>query len=135
MALELQLAHCEKCSGYCSSTVLNQRDLENPEIIDHYFYHGEPWFTLDKDTFRKSINQKKAQIRIVDFDLHLKDDKRYCSCAKNTNGKSGLNSYKIPTIQNLLKAVDEYTAEDVYFYDLYITAHNYYQDLQARKAM
>lgn len=135
MALELQLAHCEACNGYYSSTVLDTRDLNHPEIIDHYFYHGEPWFTLDRKTFDYSLNQQSKHIRIVDFEEHLKDDQRYCNCAKSTKLKKDSVYHQVLSRNASKKAISEFIDQDIYFYDLYITSHNYHQDIPARQAI
>lgn len=135
MALELQLAHCEACNGYYSSTVLDTKDLDHPEIIDHYFYHGEPWFTLDKKTFDHSINLQAAKVRIVDFEEHLKDDQRYCTCAKSAKLKKDFVYHQAPNRNASRKAISEFIDQDIYFYDLYITAHNYHQDIPTRQAI
>lgn len=135
MALELQLAHCEACNGYYSSTVLDTKDLDHPEIIDHYFYHGEPWFTLDKKTFDHSITQQAAKVRIVDFEEHLKDDQCYCTCAKSAKLKKDFVYHQTPNRNASRKVISEFIDQDIYFYDLYITSHNYHQDIAARQAI
>lgn len=124
MSLELQLAHCNICSGYYSSTVLNSKDLGSPAIIDHYFYHGEPWFTLDKKTFDLSVDRRSADVKVVNFEEHLKDDHKYCTC--NNLTASFTTNKQMPT---------DDTDHDIYFYDLYITYNNFHQDLPARKAI
>jgi hypothetical protein len=133
MALELQLAHCDTCNGYYSSTVLNPKDLDHPEIIDHYFYHGEPWFTLDKKTF-DALNQQSSNVRIVDFNEHLKDDQRYCTCAKNNKLKKDSADLS-PNRHISRKIISEFIDQDIYFYDLYITSQNYHQDAATRQAI
>ncbi len=135
MALELQLAHCEKCKGYYSSTVLNPQDLNNPEIIDHYFYHGEPWFTLDKKTFDNSIDSCNSQVKIVDLQQHQENDRHYCSCQNNYVVKTEKNVHQTPKKDLNRKKVKEYIDQDIYFYDLYITYNNFHQDIPARKAI
>ncbi|WDF46280.1 hypothetical protein PQ459_15380 [Chryseobacterium sp. KACC 21268] len=132
MALELQLAHCNICKGYYSSTVLNTKDLSSPEIIDHYFYHGEPWFTLDKKTFDLSVDHQSADVKVVDFEEHLKYDHQYCTCAESQNDTLDNLSANLKTNK---KVLNEYVDQDIYFYDLYITYNNIHQDLPARQAI
>lgn len=135
MALELQLAHCGTCNGYYSSTVVNPNDLQNPKIIDHYFYHGEPWFTLDKKTFGLSTSQQATDVRIVDFEEHQKVDHQYCTCNRMVDSKNDLKCNLISNTHMSDKTVNEYTEEDIYFYDLYITYNNFHNDVPARQAI
>jgi hypothetical protein len=135
MALKLQLAHCDACNGYYSSTVLNPKDINNPEIIDHYFYHGEPWFTLDKKTFDHSIGQQTDHLHIVDFEEHAKEDGRYCTCANKAKHKNEHLYYLSPNINTNKKALNEYIDQDIYFYDLYITYNNVHQDIPTRQVI
>lgn len=135
MALELQLAHCDACNGYYSSTVLNPRDLNHPDIIDHYFYHGEPWFTLDKKTFDHSVDHQEANVRIVDFEEHIKDDHSYCTCAQKGKQRKDYLYHLTPNLNTQKKAIKEYIDQDIYFYDLYITSNNFHQDIPARQAI
>lgn len=135
MAPKLQLAHCDACNGYYSSTVLHSKDLSNPEIIDHYFYHGEPWFTLDKKTFDDKVDHLNGKVVTVDFEEHIKDDKRYCNCASKTRHTKEHLYYLSPNINRNKKALNEYVDQDIYFYDLYITYNNVHQDIPTRQAI
>lgn len=135
MALELQLAHCETCNGYCSSTIMNKRDAEHPEIIDHYFYHGEPWFTLDAETFEESVQNRSADVQVVDFEEHLKDDLQYCTCDSTAMSESKQVAYHTANIFSYKSELKEYIQNDNYFYDLYIAYHNFHQDIPTRQAI
>lgn len=136
MALELQLAHCGTCKGYYSSTVVNPNDLQNPKIIDHFFYHGEPWFTLDKKTFVLSTDHQTADVRIVDFEEHQKEDHLYCTCKRTVDSKNDFKCNLVSNFHNTAdKSLNEYTDEDIYFYDLYITYNNFHNDVPARQAI
>lgn len=135
MALKLQLAHCAACDGYYSSSVLNHKDLNHPEVIDHYFYHGEPWFTLDKKTFDRSLDHQNAEIQIVDLEDHIKDDKRYCTCANKAKHTIEHLYYLAPNTNRHKKTLNEYVDQDIYFYDLYITYNNFHQDIPTRQAI
>ena len=135
MALKLQLAHCAACNGYYSSTVLNPKDLNHPEIVDHYFYHGEPWFTLDKKKFDQSVDHPDADVRIVDFEEHIKNDNCYCTCASKTKSRKDYLYHLIPNLHTQKKTIKEYIDQDIYFYDLYITSNNFHQDIPARQAI
>ncbi|TDX86814.1 hypothetical protein [Epilithonimonas xixisoli] len=130
MGLQLQLAQCDTCNGYSSSTVLNPKDLTHPQIIDHYFYHGEPWFTLDQKTFDQSVKHCNTNVRIIDFDEHVEDDEKYCNCGDGK--KLNIESASIFTDK---KKISEYIDQDIYFYDLYITCQNFYQDFSTRKVI
>lgn len=130
MALQLQLAQCDTCNGYLSSTVLNPNDLTHPQIVDHYFYHGEPWFTLDKNTFDQSIKHGNTNVRIIDFEEHVENDEKYCKCRDRKK-----LSNESPSIFSDKKKISEYIDQDIYFYDLYITCQNFYQDNSTRKAI
>lgn len=133
MALKLQLAQCDACGGYYSSTVLNPKNINHPDIVDHYFYHGEPWFTLDQKTFDESVDRQSGRIQTVDFDEHIKDDQRYCTCVKETNHKKEHLYYLAPKLNR--KVLIEYVDQDIYFYDLYITYNNFHQDIPTRQAI
>ncbi|MBV6879018.1 hypothetical protein NG800_003010 [Epilithonimonas ginsengisoli] len=135
MALELQLAHCDTCNGYYSSTVLNPKDLHHPRIIDHFFYHGEPWFTLDRKTFDQTVDHQADSVRIIDFEDHIKDDQRYCTCGKKTKHVKEHLYYLAPSTNRNKKTLTEYVDQDIYFYDLYITYNNFHQDLPTRQAI
>jgi hypothetical protein len=135
MALKLQLAHCGACEGYYSSTVLNTRDLHNPEIIDHYFYHGEPWFTLDRKTFDLSVDHEAAEVRVVDFLEHLENDHSYCQCAHRAKVKREHHYYQTASGNAKSKIPAEDSEHDIYFYDLYITYNNFHQDIPVRQAI
>lgn len=135
MALKLQLAHCDACDGYYSSTVLNPKNINHPDIIDHYFYHGEPWFTLDQKTFDEALDRQAGSIQTVDLDEHIKDDQRYCTCGKKTKRIKEHLYYLAPSNNRSKKALTEYVNQDIYFYDLYITYNNFHQDIPTRQAI
>lgn len=135
MALKLQLAHCDACDGYYSSTVLNPKNINHPDIVDHYFYHGEPWFTLDQKTFDESVDRQSGSIQTVDLDEHIKDDQRYCTCIKKANHKKEHLYYLAPNSTRNHKALNDYVDQDIYFYDLYITYNNFHQDIPTRQAI
>lgn len=135
MALKLQLAHCDACDGYYSSTVLNPKNINHPDIVDHYFYHGEPWFTLDQKTFDEALDRQTGSIHTVDFYEHIRDDQRYCTCSKKTKHVKEHLYYPSPNMNRSRKALTEYVNQDIYFYDLYITYNNFHQDIPTRQAI
>ena len=131
MPVKLQLAHCVKCHGYISSLLLNKSYIHHPSVIAPSFHHEEPYFTFDKSTFEKAVRNIDSEVKVVNFNDHLKEAHYYCNC-KSTECEGKIKNY-IPKYENANS--NDYTDQDIYFYDLYITYNNVHQDLPRRMAI
>ncbi|GGG49426.1 hypothetical protein [Epilithonimonas arachidiradicis] len=136
MSIKLKLAQCNQCKGYRSSTVVNPKDIHHPEVVDHYFYHGEPWFTFNSETFEKSVNYSDITVKVVDLKDHFQNDLCYCTCQHVTAKNKDFFYYTIPG-KGQVKTIDfiEDFENDIYFRDLYIIYNNYHQDIPKRQAI
>ena len=134
MSIKLQVAECKLCKGYHSSTILNSKDINHPDIVDHYFYHGEPWFTLNQKTFSKAIDSQHFNIRVVDFSDHIRNDKNYCRCREKDFSKTYFY-YQKTNDQQKISAYLQDDDFDTLFRDLYIIYNNIHQDVPARQAV
>lgn len=106
MSIKIKVAFCKKCDGYSCATPVEKKHIQHPEIIDHYFYHGEPYFTLDHNTFENHIQYENMEVKLISFSEHVKMDHLYCSCLK-----------KADILQEF--EVIEKLETDIYFKDLY----------------
>lgn len=120
------MAFCTTCNGYSCATPSEKKYCSHPDIIDHFFYHGEPWFTLDHDTFEESVNQENTELRTLNLDEHMKNDHAYCHCIKKAAPQTAkfihetADTYAEPFLQ------ENYDLDnDIYFKDLY-TYNNFH---------
>jgi len=122
MSLKIKVAFCTQCKGYRSSTPEGKISVNHPEFIDHFFYHGEPWVTLDSDTFEKCSSDENVDVRTVTLEKHAENDKMYCHCQKeNSVLKLIYPGYEAKEI------IERFEVEtDPYFKDLYYTARNFH---------
>jgi hypothetical protein len=127
MSIKIQVAMCKDCNGYYCAAPLEKKDVHHPEIIDHFFYHGEPWFTLDKSTFAKFKNYKNTEIIIVDLHQHQKQDQQYCRCIKKKAVYKKKYTHSSARKQKEVVFVEKNDADtDIYFKDLYYTYNNFH---------
>lgn len=119
MSIKIQVAVCTKCNGYCSSAPLDKKDIQHPDIVDHFFYHGEPRFTLDQETFEKVKKYEHTEIVIVDLRKHEENDHLQCNCAKQVRAD-------IPKYRKAVQAAERYETDEIYFKDLYYTYNNFH---------
>ncbi|MEA1848717.1 MULTISPECIES: hypothetical protein [Chryseobacterium] len=127
MSIKIQVAKCTDCNGYYSSAPLENKDIFNPEITDHYFYHGEPWFTLDLNAFEKFKKYERTEIKVVELDEHRKQDHLHCHCPKKKTVSKKKYAYSASKKQHTLPAIEKYDADtDIYFKDLYYTYNNFH---------
>lgn len=118
---------CKDCNGYYCSAPLEKKDIDHPEIIDHFFYHGEPWFTLDKNTFSKFKNYENTEIVIIDLDQHQKHDHQYCRCTKKKAVSKKKYVHSVTRKQKDVVLIEKNEADnDIYFKDLYYTYNNFH---------
>ncbi len=127
MSIKIQVAVCTQCNGYYSATTLEQKHSTHPEIIDHFFYHGEPWFTLDQKTFEKCRNYENTKIMVVDLDQHIKHDHLYCNCQKKANPVKTNYNYEVSDLQKTSSLTEKIEIDtEIYFKDLYYTYNNFH---------
>ncbi|KUJ51052.1 hypothetical protein AR685_12565 [Chryseobacterium sp. JAH] len=134
MSISINVAFCSNCNGYCSATPAEKKHLNHPDVIDHFFYHGEPWFTLDHKTFEKKTQLEDVEVRILDFADHITQDQKYCHCVKakktlqtshrslHSKTEHNQSTFEIPEIES-----------DLYFKDLYHTYYNFHSQHVSRK--
>lgn len=125
--INIKIAFCLECGGYHSATPADQTQINHPEIVDHFFYHGEPWFTLDKKTFNKAEMLETTEVKIVSLDKHRKDDHNYCFCSKKvkTITKTPLFNFSESKTQVIHNHKSDYDA-DIYFRDVYRLSYNFH---------
>ena len=93
--INIKVAFCEECEGYHCATPADNSLINHPEIIDHYFYHGEPWFTLDLETFNNTKIIDDAQVKIISLKMHRENDYKYCKCIRRTDLNALQNNHQI----------------------------------------
>ncbi len=106
MSIIIKVAFCKKCKGYSCATPIEKKHIQHPEVIDHYFYHGEPYFTLDHNTFENHIQYENIEVKLISFSEHVKADHLYCNCLKKT------------VVLKEFEIIERYET-DIYFKDLY----------------
>lgn len=127
MSIKIQVATCTQCNGYYSAAPLEQKHINHPDIIDHFFYHGEPWFTLDQKTFENCKNYEHTEIIVMDLDEHVKQDHLYCHCNKKVLPVKTNYNYEISDYQKAASVIEKIETEtEIYFKDLYYTYNNFH---------
>lgn len=127
MSIKIQVALCTDCNGYYSSAPLEKKDIFHPEITDHYFYHGEPRFTLDIDGFEKFKKFENTEIKVFDLDEHRTQDHLHCHCLKKKQTSKKKYTYKAPKKEKIISTIEKIDADtDIYFKDLYYTYNNFH---------
>ncbi|KQM29936.1 hypothetical protein ASE55_05230 [Chryseobacterium sp. Leaf201] len=105
---------------------MEKKDTGHPEIIDHFFYHGEPWFTLEQETFDRCRGYEHTEIAVVDLHEHAQNDHQYCHCKKNVITEEKILSAG-PKLQKSIPVAEKYEIEtEIYFKDLYYTYNNFH---------
>ncbi|MBW7676772.1 hypothetical protein [Chryseobacterium chendengshani] len=125
--INVKVAFCTQCKGYYAATSVRKEDNNHPEIIDHYFYHGEPHFTLNSRLFDENTQYLNTDIRIIKLSEHQVSDHQHCCCLKEIKT---LKTVTKKTTQKDSKTEinpEKYEIEsDVYFKDLYYTYDNFH---------
>ncbi|MFY1045812.1 hypothetical protein [Chryseobacterium sp. GP-SGM7] len=123
----VRVAFCKNCGGYHSSAPENLSQINHPEIIDHYFYHGEPWFTLEESVFEIAAMKDATEIKTLHINDHQKNDQDYCFCTKKilTVTKTPFDQFSVysNTIPATKQAVE---TEEFYFRDVYQLCYNFH---------
>ncbi len=125
-SINVKVAFCTECNGYYTATPDSGEDCNHPEIIDHYFYHGEPHFTLNRNSFEKNTQFLKTEIRTLKLSDHQAADHLHCNCLKEINSLKNVSDkkqkeHKISVVSEILE-IDA----DIYFQDLYYTYNNFH---------
>ncbi|MCU7613150.1 hypothetical protein N0B16_01770 [Chryseobacterium sp. GMJ5] len=125
VSINIKVAFCTSCKGYYAATPYKKEHAEHPEIVDHFFYHGEPWFTLDNTTFEKITQNENTEIRVLKLSEHRANDHQYCHCSKKALQKSAdKKSYITKSTVHIVDYYEVYA--DLYFKDLYHTYNNFH---------
>ncbi len=116
--INIKVALCLQCGGYHSSVPADQSQNKHPQITDHLFYHGEPWFTLDENQFEMAVFSNNSVVKIISLKEHQENDKKYCNCSiKNASEHNQM--YKFPVADELLPSKTHFHDNDPYFTELY----------------
>ncbi|WP_295199662.1 hypothetical protein [uncultured Chryseobacterium sp.] len=127
MNIKIKVAYCTQCQGYSSATPVEKKHISHPDIIDHFFYHGEPWFTLDHDTFETVKNLENTEERVITLQEHMENDNLYCRCQKDTVHLQQAYSTEEYTGADSVSWYDhQRTDADYYFTDLYHTYNTFH---------
>jgi hypothetical protein len=133
-SISIKVAFCTSCEGYCSATPVDKNDYDHPEIIDQFFYHGEPWFTFDQKIFEAKTQYQGIDVRILDLEIHRIKDRKYCHCSKTKKTAKSTQISTPPKAEHMYFASDYIEVEsDLYFKDLYHTYQNFHGIGSARK--
>lgn len=126
--MKIKVAFCTQCQGYSAATPAEKKYINHPDIIDHFFYHGEPWFTLDHDTFEALKNLEDTEVKIISLQEHTENDHRYCMCHKNTITTSSASVAEEDYIgSDPVSWYDHQRIDaDYYFTDLYHTYNTFH---------
>jgi len=124
--INIMVAFCQKCGGYHSAAPADQSQVDHPEIVDHFFYHGEPWFTLDQDTFKKATMLEETEVRTVSLNHHREYDYMYCKCSKKVKTTTKTPVYQFAGSNYAAPVQQKAESEiDVYFRDVYSLCYNF----------
>lgn len=125
--INVKVAFCTECEGYYAATPVKVEDYNHPEIIDHYFYHGEPHFTLCKNSFEENAQFLNTEIRIVELSEHQANDHRFCHCLKKANSLRTVALGKNQKETLFPVQIDKVEMDaEIYFTDLYHTYNNFH---------
>lgn len=136
-SINVTVAFCTICNGYHAATLEKKEDINHPDIIDHYFYHGEPHFTLNINSFPDIIRSSDTEIRTMKLADHQKKDKQHCNCTESKRNKRMVTlEAKRKNHTVLLQPEINDSDTDIYFNDLYYTYNNFhgFSDITGRSA-
>lgn len=126
-SISIKVAFCTSCNGYCSAIPVDKKDHDHPEIIDQFFYHGEPWFTFDQKKFEAKTQFEGIDVRILDLSTHRIKDRKYCNCVKVKKAVKTIHRSISARAEQAYFASDYNDIDaDIYFQDLYHTYHNFH---------
>jgi hypothetical protein len=122
----IKVAFCQKCSGYHASTYADSSQKNNPEIVDHYFYHGEPHFTFNQASFKKAEQLEYTEVKIIHLNDHQKNDLKYCGCKKKPKSLPVAQNIKFTESSTKLPKYEEISETEIYFRDIYRLSYNFH---------
>ncbi|MGE6397262.1 hypothetical protein [Chryseobacterium scophthalmum] len=123
----IKVAFCQKCSGYHASTYADSSQKNNPEIVDHYFYHGEPYFTFNQSSFNKAEQLEYTEVKILQLKEHQKNDLQYCGCKKKPRKLSTvIKSISFSESSTQMPKYEEVSETEIYFRDVYRLSYNFH---------
>ncbi|MCX8534067.1 hypothetical protein [Chryseobacterium luquanense] len=123
----IKVAFCKNCGGYHSSAPENLSQINHPEIIDHYFYHGEPWFTLNQSVFETAALMNATEVKRMNLNDHRENDQDYCLCAKKIQTVTKTPFDQFSVYSNTISAAKQSVeAEEFYFRDVYQLCYNFH---------
>lgn len=122
----IKVAFCKTCGGYHSSAPAILSQMYHPEIIDHYFYHGEPWFTLDQSVFELAEKMEATETKIMNLEDHTEKDLNYCSCIKKNQQVTKSPVENLPLYPKIIPIKQNVETEDFYFGDVYQLCYNFH---------
>lgn len=123
----IKVAFCQKCSGYHASTYADSSQKNNPEIVDHYFYHGEPYFTFNQASFNKAEQLEYTEVKIILLKEHRKNDLQYCGCKKKPKKLSAIiQSISFSESSTQMPKYEEVSETEIYFRDVYRLSYNFH---------
>jgi hypothetical protein len=126
-SISIRVAFCTSCNGYCSATPVDKNDHNHPEVIDQFFYHGEPWFTFDQKKFEAKTQFEGIDVRTLDLAVHRIKDRKYCHCIKAKKvAKTTHISTSVKAEQAYFTSDYNEVETDLYFQDLYHTYQNFH---------
>ncbi|UFH33110.1 hypothetical protein LNP04_05150 [Chryseobacterium sp. C-71] len=126
-SINVKVAFCTECKGYYAATPTKKEDCNHPEIIDHYFYHGEPYFTLNQRSFESNTQLSNTEVRILKLSDHQANDHQHCNCVKDIVQRKKIASKSEYNESKLITSTENSEMEaDVYFTDLYCTYNNFH---------
>jgi hypothetical protein len=127
MSIKIKVAFCTECNGYYCATPAERKDCKHPDIIDHFLYHGEPWFTLDSHTFEHYKKYENLEFRTISFQEHVEKDHLYCHCKKKMRAEKTVYMYELKKTENTNESIEKHEVDtDIYFRDLYYTYNTFH---------
>jgi len=123
--INIKVAFCQQCGGYHSSTPADLSQVNHPEIVDHFFYHGEPWFTLCHQTFKKAELLEETEVRMVPLNQHREYDYMYCRCNKKVKKGTVVPLYQFLQSHYSQPITKTEYENDLYFRDVYRLCYNF----------
>ncbi len=116
--INLKVAYCTQCDGYRTSIVTSKINNKHDDVIDHYLYHGSPWFTFDYQVFSEISSKKDVEIREVGLSQHRKNDRKYCTCDQVSTHEV-ITAITPKVVAKKHRISTDFSDADYYFRDVY----------------
>ena len=124
--INIKVAFCLQCGGYHSSAPADFSQVNDPEVTDHFFYHGEPWFTLNKETFEKALLLEDTVVKTLSLSNHKINDKKYCKCTRSPKPVNKIQVYSFPVSDEILMNKNQVSDSELYFTEVYRLCYNFH---------